>query len=61
MSYLVTWGVLVQDDELDPIQAAQKGRELSLDPKRATWKVTNLQTGDFVVVDINKERVIDPE
>lgn len=58
MPYLATWAVFVQDEGLDAINAAKVAHGLAQNPDHATWKITDLDTGQVFLVDLKKERVI---
>jgi len=58
MGYLATWNVIIPDDDIDHVEAAKRAAERCADPRNAAWRIANLDTGEFFVVELVDERVI---
>jgi hypothetical protein len=58
--YLATWSVFILgDDIIDPIEAARRAKEMVDDPRRGTWGLEDIETGEITTVDLWKSVVLD--
>lgn len=56
---MARWGIYVTAD--DPIVAADKAAQIVQSASSNHWTITNLDTQETVVVDLNNRKVIPPE
>jgi hypothetical protein len=58
--YVASWTILVDGENLDPVEIASRGRELLRDVNKNTWIVKDVDSGELCVVDATAQRVIHP-
>lgn len=61
MGYLAKWAIVVEGEDLDPLEIARRAHQLLLDPHKNCWAIEDLSTRKTAVVDLYEQRVISPE